>query len=1343
MEAIRIPLSPLNFKGNMAENWKAWVQKFEIYSTATELDEKAERIQCAQLLHCMGEEAITIFNTFVFTNEEENKIEPLKLKFKNYFTPKRNLTYERYKFFTSRQESNQNIEQFVTELKNKAKQCEFGEINVKDDLIKTMIIIGIKDEALRAKLLENEHKNIEQVIECCIMTENSRKNLRMMQDKEGTTSTATGEIDAINRKPLEKNSTYPSHQGQKHHHHHQRSSSKARYGNKTSEKRGQTGKIIKECSRCGREHLINQCPAFGKSCNNCKYLNHFANMCKNQNKRINSISYEKKGEDSVVINSINSINNYKHCNITLVINNNKDAIANFKVDTGASVNIISVQQLQICKVDLNKIKKSEETLTTYTGEIIPIVGKCHLNVKLKEKCLSNVEFYVIRDRKESILGINSCIELGIIELHKNVNFQTINLINDNKKGYADIIEQNRNLFEGIGKINKPYHIEIKENVKPIVNPVRKVPFALQNQLKECLDNLVKSDIIEREPNSSEWVNSFVLVKKADNSLRICLDPKHLNEAIKPSKYKLPNIDEISAKLNGSTIFTKLDATSGFWTIPLDKESSKLCTFGTPYGRYKFLRMPFGINIASEVFQEYFSNIFSNTNGVEIYIDDILVHAKTKEEHDKTLKKVFDLAKTHNIKFNLKKCQFEIDEVNYLGFKFSRKGISIDEEKIEAIQEIPIPKNKKEIQIFLGMITYVSRFIKNLSELTKPLRDLLKLNTHFEWGPEQNKAFEKLKSIITSEPNLKFYDTSKPITISVDASSYGLGAVLLQDNKPCAYASRAMTENQCRYAQIEKELLAICFGLNKFYQYTFGRKTTIETDHKPLIPIFKKPLYSTPARLQRMLLSIQKFDIQVIYKPGKELIIADALSRININKQATELELEEQICVVNSNIQITDRRRQQLVDASENDEILKTIKQYIENAWPKNLNKTPVQLKHYYKLKNEITYSEGLLYLGHKIIIPKAWQNKILDDLHTGHLGIKKCISRAKCAVYWHNINVDIENLISRCEICNKFANSKTREPMIAHEIIKKPWQKVGMDIFELNGVNYLIVVDYYSKFPEIMSLNNNLTANNVINKLKSIFARHGIPKVIISDSGRQFTSKEMDQFSLEWNFQIIHSSPHYQQSNGQAERTIQTMKKIIKKCHEDKTDLYLALLAFRNTPILNSTYSPSQILMSRYLRDNLIFEDKKLSPKKIKTGILNKFLSKTQDKNINQYNKKCVRFSDEFKINDLVWYQDSPKSTWKKAQIISKLRERTYKIVKEDGRCLIRNSHYIKHRKIASRHIPTSSQNHVFTNMFNEKTADSEVISEREKSEQAPLNTTETITKRIRNRPLKFNDYQL
>ena len=232
---------------------------------------------------------------------------------------------------------------------------------------------------------------------------------------------------------------------------------------------------------------------------------------------------------------------------------------------------------------------------------------------------------------------------------------------------------------------------------------------------------------------------------------------------------------------------------------------------------------------------------------------------------------------NNLKLNEDKSEFRKSSVTYVGHVSSDKGVKPDAEKCRAIKQMEEPKDLSELQTFMGLVQYLGKFIPNLSEVTAPLRQLLGNDVIWHWEAEQQQSFEKLKCLITEAPVLRYYDPKKDLTLSVDASSKGLGAVLIQ-GQPIAYASRALTKCQMNYAQIEKETLAILFGCTKFHQYVFGRHVLVESDHKPLQSIFKKPIYQAPPRLQRLMLSLLKYDIEVTYKPGKEMFISDHLSR---------------------------------------------------------------------------------------------------------------------------------------------------------------------------------------------------------------------------------------------------------------------------------------------------------------------------------------------------------------------------------------------------------------------------------------------------------------------------------
>ena len=376
---------------------------------------------------------------------------------------------------------------------------------------------------------------------------------------------------------------------------------------------------------------------------------------------------------------------------------------------------------------------------------------------------------------------------------------------------------------------------------------------------------------------SEWVSSMVVVSKKNGSVRVCLDPRDLNRAIRRQHFKLPTREEIMARFSGATVFSKLDAAQGFWQLQLEEESSHLCTFNTPYGRYKYLRLPFGLSSAPEVYHQKVHEMFEGIDNVDTSMDDMVVWGKTVEEHDAALEQVISRCKQNNLKLNKGKCILGVKELVFLGDVISSEGVKPDPAKVSAIHNMPRPTNKQGVQRFLGMITYLAKWMPGLSEKSAPLRKLLQDKVKWEWTPHHEKSWSWLKEMGISSPVLQFYDPSKATKISTDASQDGLGAVLLQlhgeDWKPVSYASRALLDAEKRYAQIEKELLSISFGCNRFHQFIHGDTVEAETDHKPLESLFQKPLVDCPLRIQRMLLNLQTYDLDVHYVTGKHLVVA--------------------------------------------------------------------------------------------------------------------------------------------------------------------------------------------------------------------------------------------------------------------------------------------------------------------------------------------------------------------------------------------------------------------------------------------------------------------------------------
>uniref|UniRef100_A0A3P9LFC2 ribonuclease H n=1 Tax=Oryzias latipes TaxID=8090 RepID=A0A3P9LFC2_ORYLA len=742
---------------------------------------------------------------------------------------------------------------------------------------------------------------------------------------------------------------------------------------------------------------LKKCPAFGQSCNLYKKKNHFAKMCrsqvqrKQQGKRVHTVE-QRESDNDMFLGAVNteekviSMMDSGDTNTEIWTENfkiNKKQVS-CKLDTVADCNVMSVKTLTALEA-AGSLKASQTKLVPCFGHKVAAIGKKQLIFEYKGK-KHQIEFEITQEDVSTIIEGTTCLKIGLVQRVYAVGKE------------QDILKDYNDLFDGLGCLPGQHHIQIDPSVSPVVHAPRRIPVALRDRVVKELQRMENMGVIIRQTEATEWVNSMVTVV-TPKKIRICMDPKDLNRAIKREHYPLLTVEEVVSRMPNAKYFSVLDANQGFWQIKLDDESSRLRTFNTPIGRYRFLRLPFGISSAPEVFQRAVAQMIEDLDGVVNIIDDLLVWGDSKEEHDDRLRKLLDRARQYNLKLNRNKCFIRTNEIKYIGHTLTDKGLKPDEEKVRAVTELPPPQDKQELQRFLVMVQYLAKFIPNLSDISAPLRQLLDGDIEWHWEEAQKTSFENLKQLVTKAPTLKFYDVNKPVTLSVDASSQGLGAVLLQDGLPVAYGSRALTDCQQRYAQIEKELLAIVYGCEKFHQYVYGKDIQVESDHKPLESIFKKSLHQAPLRLQRMLLRLQRYSLKVTYKPGKELHIADTLSRAFLREKEDLMGKELEVNMITPQLPMSEEKLNKFKKATAEDPELQHLKERVQRGWPKERHAVHKEIQPYWKFKEEITYTAGLMFKGSKLIVPQRLRQEMLEKIHESHLGIVKCKERARDILY--------------------------------------------------------------------------------------------------------------------------------------------------------------------------------------------------------------------------------------------------------------------------------------------------------------------------------------------------------
>ena len=578
-------------------------------------------------------------------------------------------------------------------------------------------------------------------------------------------------------------------------------SEKPTNSNSEQSKNGRNAKHPPKCYRCANSppHKQEECPASEATCPKCKKIGHYATQCQTKNVRsIEEEDSEISSLDDYFLGSIESDEKQRKWSVELMLGYTP---VKFKIDTGADVTVISEEIYQ--RSGLEKLRKATKKLFGPSQAKLCVTGVVTGNLMTGNGKQTRQDIYVVANLKEPLLEKPAIEGLNLIQ--KVASIQSDSSYNGIE---AEAKANHPRLFKGLGELKDEFKITLKPDLTPFaLTTPHRVALPLMSKVKAQLERMENLGVISEVDVPTDWCAGTVVVPKPDGKIRICVDLTKLNESVLRETYPLPKIKNMLAQIKESKYLTKLDCNSGFWQEKLEPDSRLLTTFITPFGRFCFNCMPFGIKSAPEHYQRKMIQILEGLDGHISIIDDMLIHGKTQKEHDERVRAVLKKLNEAGATLNPEKCEFSKREVKFAGHLMSEDGIKSDPEKIESFQGMTSPQNVGDVRRFLGMVNQLGRFIPHLAEKTKPLRDLLSKN-QFHWGQAQQESFNKLKDELVSIPVLAYYDPQKTTILSADASSFGLGTVLLQEQdnkekKPVAYASRSMTSTEQRYAQIEK------------------------------------------------------------------------------------------------------------------------------------------------------------------------------------------------------------------------------------------------------------------------------------------------------------------------------------------------------------------------------------------------------------------------------------------------------------------------------------------------------------------------------------------------------------
>ena len=649
-------------------------------------------------------------------------------------------------------------------------------------------------------------------------------------------------------------------------------------------------------------------------------------------------------------------------------------------------------------------------------------------------------------------------------------------------------------------------------------------------------------------------NNILLPSRTITGWRICIDYRKLNKATRKDHFPLTFLDQMLDRLAGYQYYCFLDGYSGYNQIAIAPEDQEKTTFTCPYGTFAFRRMPFGLCNAPGTFQRCMMAIFSDMveKTIEIFMDDFSVMGNSFENCLANLRAVLARCEETNLVLNWEKCHFMVQEGIVLGHRISARGIEVDRAKIEAIEKLPPPSSVKGIRSFLGHAGFYRRFIKDFSQIAKPLSNLLVQGIPFEFDSQCLQAFTVLKDKLISAPIVVAPDWSFPFELMCDASDYAIGAVLGQKREKIFqviyYASRTLNDAQLNYATTEKELLAIVFAFDKFRPYLIGNKVVVHTDHSAIKYLMTKK--DAKPRLIRWVLLLQEFDVEIRDKKGTENLVADHLSRLEGARD---------------DVPVNDEFPDEKLFAIEEKRAVPWFADYVNYLVAKvippefNYQKKKrffAHLKHYY-------WEEPILYrhCADQVIrrcVPEDEIHSILDHCHTlpcgGHFGGQRTAAKVlQSGFYWPSLFKDAHQFVSTCDKCQRMGNISRKDEPPMHPILE-------VELFDLWGIDFmgpfpasynnlyiLLAVDYVSKWVEAIPTRTN-DAKVVTQFLRSnIFSRFGTPRALITDNGTHFCNKIIDKVLQKYGVRHRTSLAYHSQSNGQAEVSNREIKYILEK----------------------------------------------------------------------------------------------------------------------------------------------------------------------------------------------------
>lgn len=1215
------PFKPafLSTPGRPPIPWDRWKVMFEDWLLAIgfpDTDAMGQR-KAALLRASLGTEGFRLYVSL--TSEPREPYNDAVTKMALHFGQTASAIFTRAQFTRRQQRPGESVTAYVAALRELASKCEFPATQF-NERIRDQFVAWCCVDRIRERLLQEPvTKSLDDLLALAVTME------RAMAE-----APALGHPDR------------PVH----------------RIGVQSSQGRVQPSLRSSACPNCGvTGHAARspQCPANGRECRGCGRLGHYAAFCRSspssgqpsERRR----SYSRSGRrrrfsrsrcrevqanhvdqsppslsDADAAEAVRSvfINTVQVCaagSFKRIACRIADLDVQLILDLGAKVSILARDLYERSSLSYFKLQPADVKLRAYNGQPIECLGRLVLPVSVGKVSLHRFTFYVTA-HGDSVMGVDLFDAVG-----GKVFFGGNQIITTDNVGVASVtsnlspsvqsssvsLADYPALTAGFGRLKGFVHRpKIDSSIKPVQQRFYHQPLSLRQPISDELRRMEADGVIERI-SSSPWISNIVVARKKCGGVRICTNLSAANRAVIPERFPLPTMEELTEKLAGCTVFSKIDLAWSYMQLELAKDCRFLTAFVTHDGVYQWCSLPFGLSSGPSAFQQVVRTILSDLDGRDLegcsnILDDILIAGRDVHEHDRRLRAVLSRLVKYGATVRADKCELGKSAVDFNGHRLSAEGVRPLQSNVEALLRIPPPVNQRQLQRFVGAASYYSRFVDRFADLCKPFRPLLKANSVWTWSPECQRSFELLKARIAAPPTLAHFDTSAEETlVTCDASAVALGACLSQRvngvERPVAFASRVLSPAERNYSASEREALACLWACERWHFYVYGRRITLVTDHQALRTLLTAGgTGHRPLRLHRWCDRLYQYTFDVQFRPGRDNPLADCLSRSFDEAEgvatptdsplvaATEEHLISTIFGTWDTAVVTPAA---VAAATAADQQLLKVRDFVVAGWPSAKRAVPPELHAFWTVRDELsTAVDGqCIVRASRLVIPPSLRAAVLELAHEGHPGIVRMKQKCRESVWWPGIDRDVEDHVSDCVACVVSGKSVRAVPghMQPAVLPSGPWRKLALDfagefVAAPAHQRYVIVaVDYYSKWPETAMCAAPTTAA-VTAFLTGLFDRFGLVEEVVTDNGVQFTSAEFADFLKLHGIRHSRTALYAPQSNAEAERFNRVLKEGIRAAMVEgksfSTGIRQTLAAYRHSTHATTGVSPASLMLA-------------------------------------------------------------------------------------------------------------------------------------------------------------------